>query len=101
MEYIGLPTLRGPGASVPDGRTIRRDRFDLSRTSAPAILIPVTNAIEALNAKLRRGVKIRGHFPTDEAAIKLLYSSCATSPRNGKCRRDGAKPRPNSPSFSM
>jgi len=31
------------------------------RTSAPAILIPVTNAIEALNAKLRRAVRARGH----------------------------------------
>ena len=27
-----------------------------------------TNAIEALNAKLRRAVRARGHFPTDEAA---------------------------------
>ena len=73
IEYIGLPTLRAPGASVPDGRTICRDRFDPSRTLAPAILIPVTNAIEALNAKLRRAVKIRGHFPNDEAATKLIY----------------------------
>ena len=32
-----------------------------------------TNAIEALNAKLRRAVRIRGHFPTDEAATKLIY----------------------------
>jgi putative transposase len=32
-----------------------------------------TNAIEALNAKLRRAVKIRGHFPTDDAATKLIY----------------------------
>jgi putative transposase len=32
-----------------------------------------TNAIEALNAKLRRAVRGRGHFPTDEAALKLLY----------------------------
>jgi putative transposase len=32
-----------------------------------------TNAIEALNAKLRRAVKIRGHFPNDEAATKLIY----------------------------
>ena len=32
-----------------------------------------TNAIEALNAKLRRAVRTRGHFPSDEAAIKLLY----------------------------
>src|SRR5215216_1937677 len=33
-------------------------------------IIYTTNAIEALNAKLRRAVKTRGHFPTDEAAIK-------------------------------
>ena len=36
-------------------------------------IIYTTNAIEALNAKLRRAVRTRGHFPTDEAAIKLLY----------------------------
>jgi Transposase, Mutator family len=42
-------------------------------SSPPAILIPVTNAIEALNAKLRRAVKSRGHFPNDEAATKLIY----------------------------
>jgi putative transposase len=38
-----------------------------------AILIPVTNAIEALHAKLRRAVRARGHFPTDEAVLKLLF----------------------------
>jgi len=32
-----------------------------------------TDAIEALNAKLRSAVRTRGHFPTDEAALKLLY----------------------------
>ena len=31
-------------------------------------IIYTTNAIEALNAKLRRAVRARGHFPTDEAA---------------------------------
>ena len=36
-------------------------------------IIYTTNAIEALNAKLRRAVRTRGHFPSDEAAIKLLY----------------------------
>jgi len=36
-------------------------------------LIYTTNAIEALNAKLRRAVRARGHFPTDEAATKLLF----------------------------
>jgi hypothetical protein len=36
-------------------------------------IIYTTNAIEALNAKLRRAVRTRGHFPTDEAAMKLSY----------------------------
>ena len=30
--------------------------------------IPVTNAIESLNARYRRAVRARGHFPTDQAA---------------------------------
>jgi len=36
-------------------------------------IIYTTNAIEALNAKLRRAVRARGHFPTDEAVLKLLF----------------------------
>ena len=36
-------------------------------------IIYTTNAIEALNSKLRRAVRARGHFPGDEAATKLLY----------------------------
>ena len=36
-------------------------------------IIYTTNAIEALNAKLRRAVRVRGHFPNDDAAMKLLY----------------------------
>jgi putative transposase len=42
---------------------------------APAVrkIIYTTNAIEALNAKLRRAVRARGHFPSDEAATKLIF----------------------------
>jgi putative transposase len=36
-------------------------------------IIYTTNAIEALHAKLRRAVRVRGHFPNDDAATKLLY----------------------------
>ena len=32
-----------------------------------------TNAIESLHMQLRKIIKTRGHFPTDEAATKLLY----------------------------
>jgi transposase-like protein len=32
-----------------------------------------TNAIESLNARYRRAVRVRGHFPTEQAALKCLY----------------------------
>ncbi len=32
-----------------------------------------TNAIESLNARFRRAVRARGHFPTEQAAMKTLY----------------------------
>ena len=36
-------------------------------------IIYTTNAIGSLNAKLRKAVRSRGHFPTDDAALKLLF----------------------------
>ena len=41
----------------------------------PAIrrLLYTTNAIESLHMQLRKVTKARGHFPSDEAAMKLLY----------------------------
>ena len=32
-----------------------------------------TNAIESINARYRRAVKARGHFPSEQAALKCLY----------------------------
>ncbi len=36
-------------------------------------IVYTTDAIESLNAKIRRAVRTRGHFPSDEATSKLLY----------------------------
>ena len=36
-------------------------------------IIYTTNAIESLHMQLRKIIKNRGHFPNDEAAVKLLY----------------------------
>lgn len=36
-------------------------------------ILHTTNAIEALNSKLRRAVRARGHFPNDEPALNLLF----------------------------
>ncbi len=36
-------------------------------------VICTTNAIESLNSRYRRAVRARGHFPTEDAALKCLY----------------------------
>lgn len=36
-------------------------------------IIYTTNAIESLHMQLRKIIKNRGHFPNDDAAVKLLY----------------------------
>jgi putative transposase len=36
-------------------------------------VIYTTNALESVNARLRKILKTRGHFPTDEAATKLMW----------------------------
>lgn len=32
-----------------------------------------TNAIESLNARYRRAITVKGHFPTEQVALKTLY----------------------------
>ena len=41
----------------------------------PAIrkIIYTSNAVESLNYQLRKVTKTRGHFPTDDAVLKILY----------------------------
>jgi transposase-like protein len=58
-------------------------RFD------PAIrtLICTTNAIESLNARFRRAVKTRGHFPTEQAAMKCLYMVITSLDPTGRGRK--------------
>jgi len=36
-------------------------------------VIYTTNALESLNARIRKIIKTRGHFPNDEAATKLIW----------------------------
>jgi putative transposase len=45
-----------------------------------------TNAIESLNARYRRAVRARGHFPTDQAALKCLYLATRALDPTGKGR---------------
>jgi putative transposase len=49
-------------------------------------IICTTNAIESINARLRRAVNARGHFPTEQAALKCLYLALTSLDPTGKGR---------------
>jgi putative transposase len=49
-------------------------------------IICSTNAIESLNARYRRAVKARGHFPTEQAALKCLYLTTRALDPTGRGR---------------
>lgn len=45
-------------------------------------IVYTTNAIESLNARFRRAVRHRGHFPNEQAAMKVLYLVATTKRPN-------------------
>jgi putative transposase len=42
-------------------------------TEIRRVICTTTNAIESINARHRRAIRARGHFPTDQAALTCLY----------------------------
>jgi transposase-like protein len=46
-----------------------------------------TNAIESVNARIRRAVRARGHFPNEQAALKCVYLAVALDPTGTGRRR--------------
>ena len=46
-----------------------------------------TNAIESVNARIRRTVKTRGHFPNEQAALKCVYLAIMSLDPTGQGRR--------------
>jgi transposase-like protein len=51
-------------------------------------VVYTTNAIESLNARFRRAVRHRGHFPSEQAALKVLYLT-ATERRKNRANPTG------------
>src|ERR1700744_702326 len=47
-------------------------------------VIYTTNAIESINARLRKIIKTRGHFPTDDAANKLIWLALRNITADGR-----------------
>ncbi|WP_280451167.1 IS256 family transposase, partial [Nocardia cyriacigeorgica] len=50
-------------------------------------VIYTTNAIESVNARIRRAVKARGHFPTEAAALKCVYMAIMSLDPTGTARQ--------------
>jgi transposase-like protein len=46
-----------------------------------------TNAIESVNARIRRAVRARGHFPNEGAALKCVYLAVMSLDPTGQGRR--------------
>ncbi|EST33778.1 hypothetical protein M878_12085 [Streptomyces roseochromogenus subsp. oscitans DS 12.976] len=47
-------------------------------------IVCTTNAIESVNARIRRAVKARGHFPNEQAALKCVYMAITSLDPTGK-----------------
>ena len=64
-------------------------------------VICTTNAIESINARYRRAVRARGHFPNEQAALKCLYLvTRSLNPTGGgraprPFRRTDSRPQPH------
>ena len=50
-------------------------------------VICTTNSIESLNSRIRRAVNARGHFPTEQAALKCVYMAISSLDPTGKGRQ--------------
>ena len=49
-------------------------------------VICTTNAIESLNARFKRSIRARGHFPDEQAALKCMYLTVRSLDPTGKGR---------------
>ncbi|OKJ13627.1 IS256 family transposase [Kitasatospora sp. CB01950] len=50
-------------------------------------VICTTNAIESVNARIRKAVRSRGHFPNEQAALKCVYMAIMSLDPTGACRK--------------
>ena len=55
-------------------------------------VIYTTNAVESLHGQLRKAIKTRGAFPSEEAALKLLYWRSSKPLGSGIRCRTGNRP---------
>jgi transposase-like protein len=50
-------------------------------------IVCTTNSIESVNARIRKAVRARGHFPTEQAALKCVYMAVMSLDPTGAGRK--------------
>ncbi len=78
LEELAAFEASGLGEKYPTAGRVFRDAWErftpfLAFPSELRRVTYTTNAIESLNYQLRKIIKNRGHFPNDQAAVKLLW----------------------------
>jgi putative transposase len=89
-EFAGAWAARYPMIAESWRRNWEQIRPFLELPPALRKIVYTTNAIESLNYQLRKVIKTKGHFPSDEAAIKLLYLALRNVERrwSGNARKE-------------
>ena len=55
--------------------------------------IYTTNVVESLNSVIRKAIKKRKLFPSDDSARKVVYLAVMDASKNGPCRSETGKGR--------
>ncbi|WP_442811594.1 IS256 family transposase [Streptosporangium sp. NBC_01755] len=78
LEALAAFAATALGARYPQAVRVWESAWEqvtpfLAFTPAVRRLLYTTNSIESLNYQLRKVIKARGHFPGDDAVVKLLW----------------------------
>ena len=75
-----------PSASIETNRWYPCAMRSMRDTEIRTVIY-TTNAIESINARIRKAVRARGHFPTEQAAMKCVYLAIMSLDPTGKGRQ--------------
>ncbi|MCL7466595.1 transposase, partial [Phaeovulum sp. NW3] len=68
--------------------TVEPGLFQRPASAAIRKIIYTTNAVESLNRVLRKTLKTKGSFPTEEAATKLIFLAIRNFEKGGRTVRE-------------
>jgi transposase-like protein len=82
-----MPPIRTDATTQPAIRLLTRRFCNRLFDTHIRTVICTTNAIESINARIRRAVHARGHFPIKTAALKCVYLAIMSLDPTGRGRQ--------------